>query len=110
MMGAPPGPTYTRLHKLGLVAGPLLFVICAFAATTVMVFQFGEVKAFWERPYQIAIHFENAAGIHPGTLVRKNGIRIGEVRHVEFDPDSSGVLAVAEIDERYQLRVNSFRP
>lgn len=84
-----------------------LFVICAFVAVTVMVFQFGDMRPFWEHPYAIQIRFEAASGVHSGTSILKNGIRIGEVREVQLDEDSGGVVVLAEIDEQYALRADA---
>ena len=51
------------------------------------------------RTYQIKIRFDKAPGVAPGTPVRKDGIRIGQVRDVQFVDHDRGVLVTADIDD-----------
>lgn len=81
-----------------------VFVICAMTAVGMMMFQFGDVRGFWEHPQLIVINFDRAPGIHASSPVRKSGIRIGKVREVELIANGQGVRVELEIDEGYVLR------
>ena len=48
--------------------------------------------------YTIYIKFTEAPGVSRDTPVRKDGIRIGQVRNVRFADDDAGVIVTAEID------------
>lgn len=79
----------------------------AFALIGVMVFQFGELSSFWQKSYQLAVHFESAPGVHAGSPVRMSGLTIGEVRELALDETRGGVGAIIDIQERYQLRADT---
>lgn len=81
-----------------------LFVIAALATAGVMVFQFGELRSFWEPRYTLAIHFDSAPGVYPSTPVRRNGIAIGSVKEITFDDRRGGVRVLVEIREEVRLR------
>lgn len=79
----------------------------AFGLIVVMVFQFGELSALWQKSYQVAVHFEAATGIHAGSPVKMSGLTIGEVREVALDQQRGGVGVILDIKERYQLRADA---
>jgi phospholipid/cholesterol/gamma-HCH transport system substrate-binding protein len=84
-----------------------LFALAALVATGVMIFQFGEIRSWWEPRYPLVIHFAEAPGIFPGTPVRKNGVPIGKVRSVDFDEEHGGVQVVVDIKQRFRMRLDS---
>jgi len=84
-----------------------LFVLCAFGVAVALVVRFGEVRQYWEVNYSLALQFETAPGVSPGTPVRLNGIPIGRVRDVVLDDEQIGVLVVVDIREQYKLRKDS---
>lgn len=84
-----------------------MFVIVTMLCIAGMIFQFGKMKKYWQPKYAIAIHFDSAPGVYPGTPVRRNGITIGSVREILFDDDHPGVLVVSEIRQDIRLRDDS---
>ena len=84
-----------------------IFVLAAAVATGVMVFKFGEIPALWQGTYPLAIRFEGAPGVFPGTPVRRGGVPIGRVRTVDFDEERGGVSVVVDIDEQVRLRADA---
>lgn len=83
-----------------------LFVVAATAIAAVMVFQFGELRTWWERTYEVTIHFEEAPGVQPETPVKQNGIAIGRVSRLLPDAEHGGVLVVVGIREQFPLRAD----
>ena len=53
--------------------------------------------------YTIYIKFNNAPGVTRNTPVRKDGIRIGRVRNVQFAKDDTGVIVTADIESDRHL-------
>jgi phospholipid/cholesterol/gamma-HCH transport system substrate-binding protein len=84
-----------------------LFVLVAFGLIGAMVFQFGELSSFWQKSYQLAVHFESAPGIHAGSPVKMSGLTIGEVREVALDDGRGGVGVIIDIQDRYPLRADA---
>lgn len=84
-----------------------VFVITAVLAAVGLVMRFGEMRWVWEEYYTVAVHFEEAAGVHPQTGVRKNGVPIGHVRELYFDDKQGGVTVVLNIQKRHTLRKDS---
>lgn len=76
----------------------------------------GTVAALWIIGAQFTDEFAmyrayfqgGATGLGQGTIVRYNGIEVGNVADVTFDPDDPGqVIADIQIDPEVQLRSNS---
>ncbi|MDB5391215.1 MAG: mce related protein [Planctomycetaceae bacterium] len=84
-----------------------MFVIIAMLTAMGLVLRFGEMKWMWEEYYTIAVHFDEAPGVHPQTGVRKNGVPIGHVRELFFDDKQGGVTALLNIQKRHTLRKDS---
>ncbi|QDT30798.1 MlaD family protein [Thalassoglobus polymorphus] len=84
-----------------------LFVVFSMIVGAVLVLQFSELRAYWEKSYPLAIHFDEAPGLYAGSPVKQNGIGIGRVKEVVLDDVNGGVLVVVEIDEDRHIRVDS---
>lgn len=84
-----------------------MFVIVSILTAMGLVLRFGEMKWMWEEYYTIAVHFEEAPGVHPQTGVRKNGVPIGHVRELFFDDKQGGVTVLVNIQKRHSLRKDS---
>lgn len=84
-----------------------LFVIAAMIAGVGLLLRFGELRWAWEEYYTVAVHFEEAPGVHPDTIVRKSGVAIGHVKQLYFDDQRGGVTVVLNIQKRHQLREDS---
>lgn len=84
-----------------------LFVLMAITTGAVLIIQFSNVRAYWQKTYALAIHFDEAPGIQPGSPVRQNGIGIGSVRKVQLDEELGGVLVIVEINEKFRIRLDS---
>ena len=85
-----------------------LFVLASIAVSVVMVFQFGEFRFLWAKQYEVATHFEAAPGVLVGSPVRMNGIPIGSVKDVSLDLKRGGVLVTLTVEEKFQLRSDSY--
>lgn len=84
-----------------------LMVLCSVAIAGVLVVRFGGLKQYWEKTWAVAIHFNEAPGVHPGTPVKMNGILIGRARKVLLDEEEPGVLVIVDIEADRKLRVDS---
>jgi phospholipid/cholesterol/gamma-HCH transport system substrate-binding protein len=84
-----------------------MFVIVSILTAMGLVLRFGEMKWMWEEYYTIAVHFDEAPGVHPQTGVRKSGVPIGHVRELLFDDKEGGVTAILNIQKRHTLRKDS---
>jgi phospholipid/cholesterol/gamma-HCH transport system substrate-binding protein len=84
-----------------------LLVLFSVAIAGVLVVRFGGLKQYWEKTWAVAIHFDEAPGVQPGTPVKMNGILIGRARQVAFDETDPGVLVVVDIQAERKLRTDS---
>lgn len=84
-----------------------MFVIAAVVTALGLVMRFGEMRWMWDEYYTVAVHFDEAAGVHPQTGVRKNGVPIGHVRELYFDDKQGGVTVLLNIQQRHTLRKDS---
>lgn len=84
-----------------------LLTIAAALIVAVMILQFGQLRQFWERRYPLAINFESAPGVYPGSPAKMNGLTIGSVRQVALDEKHGGVMVIVEINETFRIRKDS---
>ncbi|MEM7576126.1 MAG: MlaD family protein [Planctomycetota bacterium] len=70
----------------------------------VLLFLFGYIPAFLRSGYPITIDMADAVTLGEGSTVQLYGIRVGEVRSIEFkNPPGSGVLVQARITRDIQI-------
>ena len=84
-----------------------MFVLVSLTVATVLVVRFGDIEKYWQETYALAIQFDEAPGIQPGTPVRMNGILIGRTRKVLLDEAEAGVLVVVDIEADRKIRTDS---
>jgi phospholipid/cholesterol/gamma-HCH transport system substrate-binding protein len=84
-----------------------LFVVLSAVGAFVLVLQFGNIQSYWKETYAIAIQFDEAPGIRPGSPVRLNGLPIGVVRDVVISDEEPGVICIVDIESERKLRKDS---
>lgn len=87
-----------------------MFVIVAGLVLTMLIVWFGESPSLLRDQVYVKARYAEAPGVLEGVAVRKSGIRIGEVVHIDFDhrpnqPD--GVLVTLAIERKYPVREGS---
>jgi phospholipid/cholesterol/gamma-HCH transport system substrate-binding protein len=93
--------------KANYVAVGIFVLSCMFATAVAMLWlagaQFADEYAVYRTYFQGAV-----TGLGTGTMVRYNGIDVGTVREVDFDPDDPRqVIADLQIDPDIRLREDS---
>ena len=78
-------------------------VLTTILATLILIMLFTSSNPLRSRAYTIFIKFKDAPGVTPYTPIRKDGIRIGKVRSVQFAPDDAGVIVTADIESNGHL-------
>ncbi len=87
-----------------------MFVIVAGLVLTMLIVWFGESPTLLRDHVYIIARYDEAPGVAEGIMVRKSGIRIGEVTAIAFDerpgqPD--GVLVTLSLDRKFKLKAGS---
>jgi phospholipid/cholesterol/gamma-HCH transport system substrate-binding protein len=83
-----------------------VFVLGALILLAVLIMLFGGWSRFFHAYSRYTITFTNAAGVAPGTPVRRSGVRIGEVESVELD-DATGLVRVGvKVEAEHPVRKN----
>jgi len=75
-----------RFNKYERVAG--LFVIIAFVGSLISLLSVAVKQGWFETKIEYTTVFENADGVHPGTLVQIAGLKAGSVDEVELTVDN----------------------
>ncbi|MCX8140573.1 MAG: MlaD family protein [Gemmataceae bacterium] len=81
-----------------------LFVAAGLAILGGLVLFFGRTPEWFSSKVPYVITYPEAPDIVPGTPIRKSGVRIGEVRTVELDPETGEVQVHIRVDRRYLPR------
>jgi phospholipid/cholesterol/gamma-HCH transport system substrate-binding protein len=93
--------------KANYVAVGVFVLACSFALVLAVLWLAG---AQYREEYTLyRTYFEGGvSGLGPGTLVRYNGIEVGRVQDVTFDPeDPRRVIATLQVDPNIRLRQDS---
>jgi phospholipid/cholesterol/gamma-HCH transport system substrate-binding protein len=75
-----------------------LVVLATFLIGAILVMSFMGSTPLLRGKYTIYVKFNEAPGITRDTPVLKSGIRIGQVRNVQFGDNDEGVIVTADID------------
>ena len=87
-----------------------MFVIVAGLVLTMLIVWFGESPSLLRDHVFLIARYDEAPGVAEGVMIRKSGIRIGEVSAVAFDerpgkPD--GVLVTLSLERKFKLKEGS---
>lgn len=82
----------------------IVTLIAGFALAAIIIW-FGEFQFVWEPKTTYYVAFKNAPGAEDRVPVRRAGIRIGEVRDVEYDERKSLVILTIVVENKYLLRI-----
>ncbi len=87
-----------------------LFVIVAGLVLTMLIVWFGESPVLLRDRVYVIARYDEAPGVAEGIMVRKSGIRVGEVTAIAFDdrpnqPD--GVLVTIALERKYKIKAGS---
>lgn len=80
-----------------------LFVLGAVAVLAFLITLFGGFPDLFRKYTPYKVRFKDAAGITPGTPVRRSGIRIGQVKRVELDSRTGEVLLHLLVESQYPV-------
>lgn len=80
-------------------------VVAAAIITVILITLLGAWPSPFKPRYTLHIVFPSAPGVTVDTPVRKNGIQIGRVSHLELR-EAGGVVVTVKIDEKFPLRRN----
>lgn len=83
-----------------------IFVLGALILLAVLVMLFGGVPNYFKRVNSYTITFSSAAGVAPGTPVRRSGVKIGEVRKIALDDETGHVHVEISVDPQYTIRTS----
>jgi len=75
-----------KFNKFERIAG--IFVLVAIGGTALTAISVAIKQGWFETKVRYSSIFENADGVHPGTLVQMAGLKAGSVESVELQPDN----------------------
>jgi ABC-type transporter Mla subunit MlaD len=81
-----------------------ILVLGSLILLALLIVLFGEFPNFLRGQVHYVVKLPQAPGVQEGTVVRKSGIRIGEVNSVELDPITGEVTLHVTVQKKYQLR------
>jgi ABC-type transporter Mla subunit MlaD len=83
-----------------------LFIAVTLTALAGLILFFGYTPELFSRKVPYVITYPEAPDIVPGTPIRKSGVRIGEVKAVELNPETGEVQVHIRVDRRYLPRTS----
>jgi phospholipid/cholesterol/gamma-HCH transport system substrate-binding protein len=82
-----------------------LFVVAVLVLLAALIILFRWLPNVFRHMDAYTITFDNAAGIGPGTPVRRSGVRIGKVKGVQLVNETGKVRVHVVVDPQYNLRL-----
>lgn len=80
-----------------------VFVLMTLILLAVLVLLFGGFPTLFKQHHTFLVTFTSAAGVAPGTPVRRSGVRIGEVQRVDLDEETGLVRVTLLVDARHVI-------
>jgi phospholipid/cholesterol/gamma-HCH transport system substrate-binding protein len=93
-----------KFNKFERVAG--LFIVVAIVGSLLTAISVAVKQGWFETKVYFAANFENADGIHPGTVVQMAGLRAGSVEEVELQGNNR-IKVTFFVQKRFQERVKA---
>lgn len=93
-----------KFNKFERIAGA--FILVAVVGSVMTAVSVAVKQGWFEKKTAYSTHFENADGIHPGTVVQMAGLRVGEVEDVELQGDNT-IKVNFYILGKYQKRIRN---
>ena len=81
-----------------------LMALAAIAVLGSMIVFFGTTPRWFKGGTTYLVEFPEAPGVNPGAPVRRSGIKIGQVSHVDLDEETGLVRVNIILDQPYRLR------
>lgn len=81
-----------------------VFVAGTLAVLAGLVIFFGRAPELFSNKARYFVLYPEAPGVGPGTPIRKSGVRIGEVKAIDLDPESGQVRLEVRLDPKYRPR------
>ncbi|RLK46886.1 phospholipid/cholesterol/gamma-HCH transport system substrate-binding protein [Alkalispirillum mobile] len=79
-----------------------VFVALGLGAVFLLALEVSGLAEFRERPsYEVTAHFDNVGGLREKAPVNMAGVRVGQVKSIELDPQSYQARVVMAMDHRF---------
>lgn len=84
-----------------------LFVVIGVTALLISILLFGGDRMFLTPSYRLRLQLKDVQGLGPGSVVSLAGLRIGNVKRVELNPESGKLEVILRIEKQYQERITT---
>src|SRR5436190_24347772 len=81
-------------------------VLLAMILLGVLILLFSRSPTWFGRHNRYTVVLNDASGVAPGTLVRRSGVRVGEVQSLDLDDETGEVYVHILLDKKYVVRHN----
>ncbi|MHA1567914.1 MAG: outer membrane lipid asymmetry maintenance protein MlaD [Alphaproteobacteria bacterium] len=79
-----------------------IFVAAGLAALFMLAMKVSNLAAYQgDEGYEVTARFEDISGLKVRSPVTMSGVRIGRVKHIDFDDDALQAVVVMEIEKRH---------
>lgn len=82
-----------------------LFVVIGLIVISASIVFLGDDRMVFSKSYELRVQLSQVQGLTQGSLVNLSGYRVGSIKKLDFLKDSQDLVAVLEIDEKYQRRI-----
>lgn len=82
-----------------------IFVLIGIVVISLSIIFLGEDRMSLTGTYRLFVELKQAQGLSRGSQVTLSGLRVGRVDVIDFSKSSTQLIAVLEIDQKYQQRI-----
>lgn len=84
-----------------------LFVLIGTIALAISIVMFGGDQLLFARTYELRTVLKDVQGLAPGSIVSLSGLTVGNVKRIQFEPKSSELMIIMEIETKHKDRITT---
>jgi len=84
-----------------------IFVAVGTIALAISIIMFGGDSLFLTRTYKLRAILKDVQGLAPGSIVSLSGLTVGNVKKIHFEPKTSALEVVMDIEYRHRDRITT---
>lgn len=92
-------------RQLELIVG--LFMLAGIIAITFLALRLGDIGLFNQDEYTVTARFTSASGLTQGAAVEMAGVKVGQVRQLQFDPEEYVAVVTMALDNSVKIPEDS---
>ncbi len=84
-----------------------LFVSLGITAVLISILVFGGDRMFFSSTYRLRLQLKDVQGLAPGSVVSLAGLRVGNVKDIEFNTEANKLEVILSVERKFQNKITT---